>query len=67
MHRQQIAPTGDAMRNIPLLLLLLCSLSGCVATAVGAVADVAIEVAKVPFKVGGAVMDGVSGDDEGTE
>lgn len=39
-------------------------LSGCVGQIVGATVDTAIEVAKVPFKVGGAVVDVVSGDDD---
>ena len=37
---------------------------GCVGTVVGAATDVAIEAAKVPFKVGGAIKDGVSKDDD---
>jgi len=40
------------------------SLSGCIATAVSTAVDVGIEVVKVPFKVGGAIYDGVTGDDE---
>ena len=52
------------MRIIPILLISLLSLSACVGTVVGTAADVAIEVVKVPFKVGGAIIDGVSGDDE---
>jgi len=53
--------------NNLLLIALLFSLTGCVGTVVGAVADVAIEVAKVPFKVGGAIADVVTGDDEEEE
>ncbi len=46
---------------IPLVLLL--SLSGClVGTVVGAAVDVTTEVIKVPFKVGSAIVDGVTGD-----
>jgi hypothetical protein len=52
------------MKKFLLLIVLLFSLSGCVGTVVGTVADIAIEVVKVPFKVGGAVVDAVSGDDE---
>jgi len=40
------------------------SLSGCIATAVSTAVDVGIEVVKVPFKVGGAIYDGVTGDGE---
>ena len=52
------------MKHTILLFALLFSLPGCVGTVVETVADVAIEVVKVPFKVGGAVVDAVSGDDE---
>jgi len=53
------------MKRIILLLALMFSLNGClVGTAVGTAVDVGIEVVKVPFKVAGAIYDGVSGDDE---
>jgi hypothetical protein len=42
-------------------IVLLLSLQACISTIVGAVVDTTIEVAKVPFKVGGAIIDGVSG------
>lgn len=51
-------------RSILLSILLLTSLSGCVSTIIGTAVDVTIEVAKVPFKVGGAVVDVVSGNDD---
>jgi len=52
------------MKFFLLLSFLLISLSGCVVGAVvGTATDVAIEVVKVPFKVGGAIVDIVSGDD----
>ncbi len=46
------------------LIILFCcwGLTGCVGTVVGAVVDTAIEVVKVPFKVGGAVIDAVTPD-----
>ncbi len=47
---------------LPLLLVLL--LPGCIGTLIGVTTDAAIEVAKVPFKVGGAVVDVVAGDDD---
>lgn len=48
-----------------LLVMMLFGLSACVlGTVVGVVADTAIEVAKVPFKVGGAVIDAVSDDED---
>jgi hypothetical protein len=40
--------------------LLLCAcllLTGCLGTVVGTAVDVTLEVAKVPFKVAGAVVD----------
>jgi len=53
------------MKKIIMLLILMFTLNGClVGTAVGTVVDVGIEVVKVPFKVGGAIYDGVTGDDE---
>ncbi len=45
-------------------VLLLISLSGCIGTVVGTAVDVTAEVIKAPFKLGGAIIDGVSGDDE---
>lgn len=39
-------------------------LQGCLGTIVGNTVDVAIEVVKIPFKVGGAVIDVVSGGDD---
>lgn len=45
--------------------LLPLLLGGCVATAVSTAVDVTTEVIKVPFKVGGAVVDAVSSDEEG--
>jgi uncharacterized lipoprotein YajG len=64
-----------SMRGVFLKILALAFsiflLQGCTALVVGAVvgtaATVAIEVAKVPFKVGGAVVDVVSDDDEDEE
>ncbi|MBN4076676.1 NF038104 family lipoprotein [Mariprofundus ferrooxydans] len=47
---------------IPALLLL--ALSGCIGTIVGTAVDVTAEVIKAPFKIGSAIIDGVSGDDE---
>ncbi|MBT8116992.1 MAG: hypothetical protein KJO66_04120 [Gammaproteobacteria bacterium] len=57
------------MRTIALFLVLLM-LQGCVSTvvgtAVGTVTTLAVETAKVPFKVAGAVVD-VATDDEDEE
>lgn len=54
------------LNQVPLIIVVLFSLlaSGCVGTVVGAATDVAVEAAKVPFKVGGAVADVVKGDDD---
>lgn len=46
------------------VFVALLSLGGCLGTAVGAAVDVTLEVAKVPFKVAGAVVDVASGDDD---
>ncbi|WP_162847941.1 NF038104 family lipoprotein [Mariprofundus erugo] len=53
------------MKRMLYLLALLSLLGGCVATAVSTAVDVTTEVIKVPFKVGGAVVDAVSSDGEG--
>ncbi len=45
-----------------LIGLFAIGLQGCVSTIVGAVVDTTIEVAKVPFKVGGAIIDVATGD-----
>jgi len=47
------------------LLLICLPLTGCAGVIVGTAVDVGIEVVKIPFKVGGAVIDMVSDDDEG--
>jgi len=54
------------MRKITHCTLLFCVIlnSGCLGTIVGTAADVAIEVVKVPFKAGAAVVDAVSSGDE---
>jgi len=51
------------MKKIMLLLLVL-SLSGCLGTIVSTAVDVTAEVIKAPFKIGGAIIDGVTGDDD---
>lgn len=51
----------------PWILIAVLSplaLQGCVGTLVGAVVDTTIEVAKVPFKVGKAVVDVASSDEK---
>jgi hypothetical protein len=53
------------MKKVVLLagLFVAClSLQGCVGAIIGTTVDVAIEVAKVPFKVGGAIIDVATGD-----
>lgn len=53
------------LRKIRVLLLLplFLSLSACIGTVVGAVVDTTIEVVKIPFKVVGAAVDVVTGDE----
>jgi hypothetical protein len=55
---------GVAHMKLALPLLLVLLLPGCIGTVIGVTTDAAIEVAKVPFKVGGAVIDVVAGDDD---
>ncbi len=57
-------------RILPAMLIIAVAVTGttgCVGTVVGAATDAAIEVAKVPFKVGGAVVDVATGDDDEDE
>lgn len=51
------------MRSTVLILLAL-PLSACLGTVVGTAVDVTIEAAKVPFKVGGALVDVATPDDD---
>lgn len=46
------------------LFFFCLSLQGC-GTVIGLATDATIAVVKIPFKVAGAVIDGVSGDDDG--
>ena len=52
-------------------VLLLCAFaslaSGCVGQAIETTTDAAIAVGKIPFKVGGAVVDVVTGDEDDEE
>ncbi len=47
-----------------LVLLASLSLTGCLGTVVGTAVDVTLEVAKVPFKVAGAVVDVATPEDD---
>ncbi|MEZ5478313.1 MAG: NF038104 family lipoprotein [Thiolinea sp.] len=53
-------------KTMPILLMVLLALSlqGCAGLIIGAATDATIAVAKVPFKIGGAVLDVVTDDDE---
>lgn len=55
------------MKKMLLLVTTLFLLQGCVSTVVGVATDTAIAVVKVPFKVGGAIVDAVTDDDEEDE
>ena len=50
--------------RVTTLTLLSFMLSGCLGTVVGTAVDVTLEVAKVPFKVAGAVIDVATSDDD---
>jgi hypothetical protein len=59
-------PSGlqSIVRAVPRLSLaagLAFTLSGCVGTIIDTTTDAAIAVAKIPFKVGGAVIDTATG------
>lgn len=45
-------------------IIILLGLAGCASTVIGTATDAAIAVAKVPFKVGGAVVDVVTDGDK---
>ena len=53
------------IKKLRLLLLLpiILALSACIGTVIGAVVDTTIEVVKIPFKVVGAAVDVVTGDE----
>ena len=53
---------SSILRGVGIVAMVAC-LGGCAGAVVGAVADVAIEVVKVPFKVVGAVIDVATDDD----
>jgi hypothetical protein len=53
-----------SFRFVFAVCLLSLSLQGCVGLIVGTAVDVAVEVVKVPFKVGGAIVDVATDDDE---
>jgi len=52
------------LHRLIILSALLFPLTGCIGTIIGQTADAAIEVGKIPFKVGGAVIDVATGDDD---
>lgn len=45
------------------LVAIAFGLSGCVGTIIDATTDAAIEVVKIPFKIGGAAVDLMKGED----
>lgn len=55
------------MKTACTLLFAALFLQGCAGFLLGQATDLAIETAKVPFKIGGAVIDVVAGDDEEKE
>ncbi len=65
MHRRFITPF-QCLRSA-LLLGACLLLTGCLGTVVGTAVDVTLEVAKVPFKVAGAVVDVVTPEDDGED
>ena len=52
------------MTRTLITIALALLLQGCVGTVIGAATDIVVETAKVPFKVTGAVIDVVTGDDD---
>jgi hypothetical protein len=58
---------GTRRWKMGLAALLCMLLSGCIGAVVGTAVDVTLEVAKVPFKVAGAVIDVANPEDEDEE
>lgn len=54
-------------RKVVALCVLCCAMTGCLGAVVGTAVDVTLEVAKVPFKVAGAVVDVAVPDDDDDE
>ncbi len=52
------------IRRFAMVVSILVLTSGCIGMVVGQTTSAAVAVAKVPFKVGGAVVDVATGDDE---
>ena len=50
-------------KSLIIIILAFC-LNACVGLLISTATDAAIAVAKIPFKVGGAVVDVVTGDDD---
>lgn len=59
-----LIPNMNKTKRIFIIVSMSLMMTGCLGTAVGLVVDTAIEVVKVPFKVGAAVVDVVTGDDD---
>lgn len=64
VNRETCLRARTSWWRLAIVLLVFAVLPGCLGTVVGAAVDTTIEVAKVPFKVGGAVVDIATGDDE---
>lgn len=63
---RDLSHTQGGNRSLRALVLVgaVLSLTGCLGTVVGTAVDVTLEVAKVPFKVAGAVVDVVTDDED---
>ncbi len=59
--RNSVYKTSCTLIGISLMAL---ALQGCAGMLIGAATDATIAVAKIPFKLGGAVIDVVSGDED---
>jgi len=62
-HRYRFRLAARSMR-CALVGLMALGLNGCLGTVVGTAVDVTLEVAKVPFKVAGAVADVTDDEDD---
>ena len=55
------------MARILIIIAFTLSLQGCAGLIIGAATDATIAVVKIPFKIGGAVIDIVTGDENESE
>ena len=66
-EQYKVATSVKRSGRIMAIVLVCFMTTSCIGSAIGVVVDTAIEVVKVPFKIGGAVVDVIKGDDDFAE